>query len=213
MNKICPICDNLAIPDLKRGEVQYHQCTNCKMLFSDPLNQEGLVGGGAELERNKQQNHLRIERIEAMLGGRPKESVFILDWGAGNGLLLEDLKSAGYANSYGYDLYNAKFEQIPEKDKFDIIVSIECIEHMHAPYIDIKGMYRSLKIGGRCYIETGFLDAAWEDGLSNEDNPYINPIAGHSTIWTHHAMDLIFAMNGFRPIQKFNRHAHVYTKK
>lgn len=212
-DKICPVCNNLSVYKLTKQTTQYHECTNCKMLFSEPLNQEGLVGGGAEIERNTQQNHLRIERISQMLGRISKDAAFVADWGCGTGYLIEDLKAAGYVNSVGYDLYNPKFEKLPEKGRFDVVVSVECFEHMHHPYTDIKGIYRSLKPGGYCYIETGFLNAAWEEGLSDEDNQYINPAAGHSTIWTHHALDLIMSMNSFIPVQKFNRHAHCYIKK
>lgn len=211
-DKICPICNNHAHWRLNKLGVDYHQCTNCKTIFCGELDNDNLIGGGAEIERNTQQNHLRIERIDALRGSRRKEDVFILDWGCGHAYLIEDLKKAGYINSYGYDLYNPDFQKIPPKDTFDIVVSVECFEHMAGTYIELNAIRRSLKDGGFCYIETGFLDAPWSEGIADEDNPYINPAAGHSTIFTHHGMDVLMCRKLFTPMNKFNRHCHLYKK-
>jgi len=212
MKQYCFICSNEALPRLKKNNIQYYQCTNCKTLYCSELDQDGLVGGGAEIERNTLQNHLRIERIESMSNGMKKEDVFILDWGAGHGYLINDLKKAGFMNTFGYDPYTEEFSQLPEKNKFNIIVSVECFEHMSKPFVEINAMHRSLKKNGCIYLETGFLNAAWDDGVDDEDNPYITPLAGHSTIFTHHGMDLLMALKNFAPCQKFNRHCHVYQK-
>lgn len=208
----CSICNNIAVERLKKGVVQYYQCTNCLVLFCGPTSQEGLVGGGAEMERNQQQNYLRIERIAELTRGIKKEDLHLLDAGCGHALLINDFKAAGYHNVDGWDAYNEEYSRLPEKGKYDVITCVEMIEHCSSGYHEITVMNRSLKKGGIAYIETGFLNAAWEDGLSNEDNPYINPLAGHSTIWTHHAMDIAFLQRGFSIFQKVNRHCHVYVK-
>lgn len=211
--KTCYICNNEAHFVFRKEMTDYFKCSNCAMIFSDQLPNEGLIGGVAEVERNTQQNHLRIARIDEMVLGSKKDDVWILDWGCGTGYLIEDLKKAGYPNVVGYDMYNEKFSRLPERDKFHIVVSVECFEHFAPKYIEIDVIYRSLKVGGACYIETGFLDATRADGISDEDNPYINPAAGHSSIYTHHAMDLLMARKSFIPMQKFNRHCHLYIKK
>lgn len=212
-DKTCPVCINHAHFRLRKETTDYHQCTNCKMIFCDPIDQDGLVGGGAHEERNTQQNPLRIARINGMTIGLNKEDVCILDAGCGFGRLIKDLNDAGYKNADGWDAYNPEYSKLPEKDKYHIITCIEMIEHTSGAYSEIDVMYRSLRKGGVVYLETGFLDAAWEDGISDEDNPYINVSAGHSSIWTHHAMDIAFTQRGFYVQQKMNRHCHLYMKK
>jgi SAM-dependent methyltransferase len=211
-DKVCPLCYNHAHFKFTKKETDYHQCTNCKTIFSAELDNDNLIGGGAEIERNTQQNHLRIERIDTLCAGMKKEDVYILDWGCGHAYLIEDLKKAGYVNSYGYDLYNPEYQAIPPKDTFHIVVSVECFEHMAGSFMEIDAIHRMLKNGGYCYIETGFLNAAWDEGLADEDNPYINPDAGHSTIFTHHGIDVLMARKNFTPMDKFNRHCHLYKK-
>lgn len=210
--KICPICCNHSEYIFTKITTPYHQCTNCKMIFSDYIDQEGLVGGGAHEERNTQQNPLRIDRIGELTLGNKKEEVFILDFGCGFGRLVDDLRNAGYVNAHGYDAYNSEFSKMPDPNSMHLIVSVECIEHLGNPFIEFDAMYRWLKPGGVVMLESGFLNAAWEDGVSNEDNPYINPIAGHCTIHTHHSIDLLMSLKGFIPRQHVNRHCRIFQK-
>lgn len=212
-DKTCPICNNQSHFRLKKENVDYFQCTNCKTIFCDALDNDNLIGGGAHEERNTQQNYLRIERINNLTHTIKKEDVFILDFGCGFGRLVDDLKKDGFENTFGYDLYNEQFSLLPEKNKYHIVVSVELFEHLSFPYVEIDAIYRSLKDIGYVYIETGFLNAAWDEGLKDEDNPYINPAAGHSTIYTHHGLDVLMASKGFKVEQKFNRHCHVYSKR
>lgn len=212
-NRVCPVCSNVATFKFDKSGTLYFQCFNCKMIYSNPIDQEGLVGGGAHEERNTQQNPLRIERIKQLSYGSKPEDVNILDAGCGFGWLIKHLKEAGFPNTDGWDAYNPEYSRLPLKDHYHIITCIEMIEHTSSPYAEIDVMYRALKKGGVVYLETGFLNAAWEDGVTDEDNPYINERAGHSTIWTHHAMDVAFLSRGFSVIQKLNRHCHLYIKK
>ena len=124
-NKIrCPICSNEPNHFFWKGNIMYSQCSNCKTVFCIPLEQENKIGGEFEVERNQKENHLRIERIDKMTVGMPKEEVRILDFGCGNGLLIEDLKKAGYIHVDGYDAYNEKYWKLPKKESYHIITVI-----------------------------------------------------------------------------------------
>src|SRR5678816_1077860 len=95
--RVCPVCLNeaslritkdyavVAASNLNNSEsqktnlskyvsVNYFQCESCKMLFSDPLSQEGLVGGQHE-EGRALQNDIRLGRIKTMTEGMSKENV------------------------------------------------------------------------------------------------------------------------------------------
>jgi SAM-dependent methyltransferase len=211
MDKICPCCNNHAHFRLQKGTVQYHQCTSCRTLFSDPLPNEGMVGGGNEIPRNTEQNHLRISRIASLMEGERKRDVNILDFGCGTGYLIRDLRSNGYQCD-GFDAYNEAFSRLPEKNKYHIATAVEVIEHTSAPFVELDVVRRSLLLGGLVMIETSFVDVAQEEGVSLEDFFYINPDVGHSTVFSHHGLDVLMCLKGFQPMQHFNRHVRVYQK-
>ncbi len=208
----CPICGNLAGFFFKKSNTLYAQCSSCRTVFCDPLDQDNKVGGKFEIERNYKENYLRVARIEEMYRGKPKEDLMILDWGCGNGYLIEDLKKAGFPNVDGFDLYNPPFSKLPESNKYHIITCIECIEHTSPNYLEIDVMRRSLLDGGCVMIETSFVDVAEQEGLPIEDFFYCAPDDGHSTIFSHHGLDLLFALKGFQPRQHFDRHVRIFQK-
>lgn len=210
--KLCPICNNEAPLFQIKLNVQYNQCVNCHTVFSDPIDQDGMVGGEFEQERNQKENHLRIARVDEMMEGAIKETVNILDYGCGNGLLIKDFKEAGYPNTDGYDPYTKEFWRLPKHNHYDVITAIEVFEHFSFPFIELDVMFRALKPGGGIMIETGYLDAAIEDGHDLQTYFYINPAAGHSTIYSNHGMDLLMSLHGFIPRQHFNKHVKLYQK-
>jgi len=181
------------------------------MLYCDPLDQDGLVGGGNEIPRNEQQNHLRIERLDMLFKGKNRADLNVLDFGCGHGMLVNDLSKAGYATE-GYDAYNEDFSRLPGKNKFDAVTCVETLEHTSFPFPEIEVVYRSLKKYGIFYVETSFVDVAEQEGIELEDFEYINTEVGHCTIFSHHAMDLLMVGRGFKVGRHFNRHARIYYK-
>ena len=210
-NKTCPICNNVAPPRLKKGNVEYCQCSSCGTLFSEPLPNEDMVGGGNEIPRNVDQNHIRIARIDELTVKMKKEDVRILDFGCGSGMLLNDFRKAGY-NCDGYDAYSNEFSRFPEKNKYDIVTVVEVVEHLSAPFVEIDVISRSLMTNGIVMFETSFTDVAEEEGIALEDFFYVEPSVGHSTIFSHWGLDLLMALKGFKPIQHWNRHVRGYQK-
>lgn len=210
-DKICPACSNHAHFRLNKVGVDYHQCTSCSTLFSDPLDNSNMVGGGNEEGRNKEQNHLRIERIDRMCYGSNKSDIRILDFGCGHGMLMSDLNNAGYKCD-GYDAYNEEYCKLPEKGVYNIVTMIEVVEHTSAPFAELDVIHRSLIDNGICMIETSFTDISHQEGIEYEDFFYIDPNVGHSTIFSHHGLDVLMCLKGFRPISHWNRHVRAYQK-
>lgn len=211
MNRICPICNNPSPVRLQKSGLDYHQCISCKHIFSDPIDQTGLVGGQHHEGRNLTQNHIRIDRMDTMTAGIKKEDVHILDFGCGFGWLVKDFKYAGY-NAVGYDAYNDEFSRLPEKNKFHVCVCVECIEHCSHPFVELDVINRSLVMGGLLYFETGFWDVAIRDKVEIQDYIYISPEAGHSSIFSHHSMDLLLCQHGFAPKRHFDDNCRLYVK-
>lgn len=212
MDKNCPICSNAAPLRLKKENTDYYQCWSCRTLFSDPLENSNMVGGEHEEGRNSQQNHLRISRIDEIIKGANKKDIHILDFGCGHGMLISYLRENGYPNVTGYDCYSEEYNKLPEKNKYHIITAIEVIEHTSHPYVEIDVMYRSLLPGGVVMFETSFVDIAIQEGIELNDFFYIAPANGHSTIFSHHGLDLLMCLKGFLPRQHFNRHVRLYQK-
>lgn len=208
-SRTCPICNNPAPERLRKGTIPYFQCVSCKTVFSDYLPQDGLVGGGNEIPRNTLQNPERITRFDSLFRRR---DIDVLDFGAGTGYLVDDLNNAGF-RAVGYDAYSPKFSKLPERGKFDLVSCVECIEHCSKPFLEVDVMHRSLRPGGVAVIETSFFDVSVEEGIKLEDFTYLSPEVGHSTLFSHHSLDLLMALKGFAPLFHFNRHVRVYQKK
>lgn len=206
----CPLCRNIAPFRLTKINTDYFQCVACRTLFSDPLDNEDKIGGVAEVERNEKENHERIARVKRALRD-VVEGPRILDFGCGHGLLVKDLKEVGY-NADGYDCYNPEFAKLPGHNLYEVVTAIEVIEHTSPPYFELDVIFRALRPGGMLIVETSFVDIAEMEGIELEDFHYVSPEAGHSTIFSHHGMDVLMVLKGFIPAPHWNRHVRSYTK-
>lgn len=206
-NRICPCCDGSATKRLSKKGVDYFQCEKCETLFSDPIDNSNMVGGGFEEERNVQQNEERIKRFVSLVGNDSK----VLDFGCGHGLLMNDCVTAGL-DCKGFDKFNPEYDKMPE-GKFNLISLVEVIEHLSFPYGEIDIAYNKLEDNGILYIETSFIDVAKEENIPLEDFFYIEPSVGHATIFSHEGLDLLMKRKGFVPINHINRNVRAYQKK
>ena len=206
-DKICPICKNKSEYRLSKGEIDYYQCTFCKTLYCDALDNSNMVGGEFEEGRHDKHKEERIERILSLMGRYGK----MLDFGAGNGLMLNDCKEFGI-NCEGYDKYNPKFNVI-KSDKYNLITMVEVIEHLTEPYDEINLIFDRLADNGIVYIETSFVDVAEEENIPLEEFFYIAPQNGHSTIFSHKGLDILMQSKGFVSLPHMNRNVRLYQKK
>lgn len=210
-DKVCPICNNPAPFRLRKQTTDYWQCESCHFLFSDYIDQTGLVGGQHHEGRNLEQNHIRIDRVATMTEGMKREDVYVADWGCGFGWLVNDLKKAGF-NAMGYDAYSEDFLRLPEKNKYHVVTCVECIEHCVSPFLELDVINRSLVMGALLYFETGFIEIPIRDGIPLEDYVYVSPEAGHSSIFSYHSMDLLLSFHGFAPKRHFDDNCRLYRK-
>jgi SAM-dependent methyltransferase len=79
----------------------------------------------------------------------------ILDYGCGNGLYVEYLRSRGFADVVGYDPFVPGFENLSaDRGPYDVVVNNDAIEHCD----DVRGVIQHnvdlLKPGGLLYIGT-----------------------------------------------------------
>lgn len=208
----CIICNNDSELLVTKGKTDYYQCNNCKTVFCSPLDNDNLVGGEFEQERNDKENVLRLSRIDEIVSGVNKDNVNILDFGCGHGLLIDYLKENGYKNTDGYDAYYEPYSKLPEKNKYHVVNATEVFEHLSPPFFELDVINRSLLLGGSVIVETSFTNVAEQEGIPIKDFFYLNPDAGHSILYSHHSLDLLMMFKGFIPQRHFNRHVRHYKK-
>lgn len=175
-------------------------------LFCDAIDQSNMVGGGAEEERNTLENPERLVRILQLSPGDP----FVLDFGCGHGLFIEYLTDQGI-RAWGYDKFYDKFSAKPAPESADVVTLIECVEHLASPFDEFQDMFNMLKPGGKLMIESSYAD--W----TTIDAPYVNPEAGHNTIWSHDGLAMMCKHYGFIDgNQEFahvgNRNVRIFVK-
>lgn len=183
----------------EKGGYMYYQDNN-GIIFCDQIDQSNMVGGGNEQPRNIEQNPMRLERIN-----RLKENPIVLDFGCGNGMLVDFLTDNG-VQAHGYDEYSDKHNQPPLFNHYDIVVMVEVIEHLYTPFKELDNIFRWLKPGGIVMIETSFTD--W---LTIEDN-YIEPSVGHHCVFSHAGLTQLMVSKGFVEIQHENQNVRYYQK-
>ncbi len=179
--------------------VQYYR-DGLGNLFSKPLDQSNMVGGGNEIPRNEDSiNQVRLDRIRQLTG---KQNPIVLDFGCGNGLMAKYFNDRGvFCNPYDKYIEGCVFTM-----SNDCIVLTEVIEHLSAPFDELKQIYKGLNPGGIVMIETSFSD--W----LTEHETYIDPRVGHSTIFSHMGLDFLMERFGFKPGNHVNRNVRIYIK-
>jgi 2-polyprenyl-3-methyl-5-hydroxy-6-metoxy-1,4-benzoquinol methylase len=168
-------------------------------IFSEHiLSQNEMVGGTGEQQRSLQ-NIQRISKIKNL-----KNSPTVLDFGCGNGMFVKTMQDESI-NAFGYDPFNPSFAKMPSI-KADIVTMIEVIEHTYQPYSEIDLIKDFLKVDGLLFVETSFSD--WVD--MNHD--YLNPIIGHSTIFSHAGLDLLMKTKNMMPENHINNNIRIFRK-
>ena len=193
--------------DITRMGVTYRQLPN-GTITCGPLDQSGKVGGSGEELRNQEHNPERLHRI-LQLHRNPK----VLDFGCGSGMLVEFLRD-NRIEAFGFDRYlkkNTKYllsgEMAFAPAEFDIVTMVEVVEHLSEPYLEFEHIFHLLKPGGVVMIETTFTN--WMDLWRD---PYIDPVLGHSTIFSHQGLDEVMVEKGFEVYGHINRNVRLYKK-
>ena len=176
MNKLnkCKLCNNTNLRPLKKyvnaGELA--RCISCGMVFSNLIPSESLLaehygryGMFAELSPTtiKRYNEL-LDTFEQF-----RQKNRILDVGCGEGFFLEQAKRRGwdvhgteYAPQYieaclhkGINMQTGvlNLNNYPA-ESFDVIVSIEVIEHLLDPLKELENFNALLRPGGQAFITT-----------------------------------------------------------
>ncbi len=158
----CTLCNQNSYPLFtSKKELQYFHCNNCDLRF---LNPNSYLNSEDEFNRYKTHNNnildLRYQKfvspafhvIHHLI--KPKYNAKILDFGCGDGPVLSHLLTKeGYSDITLYDPYFYPLKQNLDK-KYDIIFSIEVIEHFYQPYQSFLKLKNQLNKNGFLIVMT-----------------------------------------------------------
>lgn len=178
---ICRICTNgKGLKTLLVLKAQYIHCPVCHCLFVDPFPRRelNLAFQGAEtierLEKEDEQRRgfflKRLERLEKRIGDI-HQGMRLLDAGCGAGILIREARSRGWsadgvelsaelaararlnnpeANIITGDIQN----QEPEGRGYDVVISLDVLEHVLSPIKMVESCREMLKPGGLLMLQT-----------------------------------------------------------
>jgi SAM-dependent methyltransferase len=213
----CLICGGQTVRRFSKlfqgTNVHYFMCMTCNHLTAGEMHATPAYDGGAYFQeidtgwegRNKAiRDFVRlIARLPAIcLSGRSA----VLDFGCGNGSLVEDLNSLGFS-AYGFEPH-AEGASLSDRvftdwnrarsalGQADLIMCIEVFEHLHNPEEALEEISKTLVPGGYLLIST----ETYETGVHTDDWSYLNPAAGHVSIFSESSLRFLLSRHGFEPV-------------
>lgn len=191
---MCKIC-GFKTEKITINSVLYHKCLNCGFLSKD---ESYIISDEMEYERyklhnNNDENYLTYqnnfyEMIKDYLNGD------ILDYGCGDNHVLSTILCKNGYDSFYYDLYFYKNEDVFVKS-YDVIILEEVIEHLMEPILVLKRLSKLLKKDGRLIIRTNFI----KDGTNLNSWWYLRDIT-HISFFTLNSFSICSQLLGLNII-------------
>ncbi|WP_350333030.1 class I SAM-dependent methyltransferase [Coralliovum pocilloporae] len=177
--------------------VHYWRCIGCSYLFTrffdhwTPEDYARHIYNEAYLRADPPADGSRCRALsDALLNCLPRDCSF-LDYGCGEGYVVERLRRAGY-DAEGYDPYFGDWADVPER-RFDCILCVEVLEHLAEPLALPPILERLLKPGGTIILTTLLTDYA-----TQSNNWYLSPRNGH--VGAHSEKSLAMLFPGIRHV-------------
>ncbi|GAB5418337.1 MAG: hypothetical protein Crog4KO_15590 [Crocinitomicaceae bacterium] len=137
----------------------------------------------------------------------------LLDVGAGYGFFMEVAKQRGWdvygteltdeavehCESKGLKMFKGEFHKIDfEKESFDVIVSIEVLEHLNTPRNYVNQAHKILRDDGVLYLTTPNFNSVLRYRLKDQYNVIEYP--NHLCYYTPHTLQKLFSESGFNKV-------------
>ncbi len=213
----CIVCGSAELTDLKDySETALCKCNHCSMVFSRNIPSTHELEEYYSRENYNRTAYLSpitVNRYIALLDEFEKyrKTNRILDVGAGYGFLLKIAKSKGW-EVYGTELTDDAVEHCKaegiemrkgnlhevgfEEGMFDVITSIEVIEHLNTPNELVGEMKRLLRPGGKAYLTTPNFNALLRYRLKSKYDVIEFPL--HLCYYTKRTLGKLFKDHGFQ---------------
>ena len=217
-HKSCLICHG-SIENLDKYQNNHlSKCSNCGFVFSYKIPSQEVLENYYQNDYDrtryfspitKKRYHELLDQLEAY-----RSTNRILDLGCGYGYFLEVAKSRGW-EVYGVELAREAVEVCQEKgihmyhgeindcdfeaDTFDVILSIEVIEHLIDPNVLIETGKKLLKKGGLFYITTPNFNSYLRYQLKEKYDVIDYP--NHLAYFTKKTLNRIFRKHDFKKVK------------
>jgi SAM-dependent methyltransferase len=180
--------------------VYYRRCSGCGFLFTDEFDDWSTE---AFLEHIYNHDYAIVDPDYA--AARPtsnatviaktfqssRDTLSILDYGGGNGVLARLLSEQGF-NATTYDPFTTF--STPPQGRFDLITCFEVLEHSPFPDRTVSDMSRFLADDGLILFSTLTQPSNFDDlGLRWW---YVGPRNGHVSLYSRRALTILFQKNG-----------------
>ena len=225
----CLICGASTRPrftkHLRALEVHYYECSTCHHLTASAFDSAHLYSQTDYFQSTDTGWRQRNKRILSFLsfftrvpGIVLSRASTVIDFGCGIGQLVEDLIEAGY-NGYGYEPYpNTLLESThvytdwaalqQEQIKPTLCTCIEVIEHLRQPGDVLTKIKQLLPQKGYLLLSTGI----YHYREYNEDWYYLNPYAGHVSIFSEQSLRMLLKQHGFKTVFRVNQDVWLFRR-
>jgi 2-polyprenyl-3-methyl-5-hydroxy-6-metoxy-1,4-benzoquinol methylase len=219
----CPCCQSPVITlgssrDRRTGEFLVSGCSSCGLIFANPppSREEAearYTEGGSwqrkKLDRRKELSALNQDHAqkgplhramrEAAAGLHAKGKRRVLDFGCGDGKLLDELQDDGW-ETFGIDYAAAAgitrhvmLDELPAAPSFDLIILKNVLEHLVDPLGTLRGVRQCLKDDGTVFVSTPTLDNLHQ----HRRKKYCINRIHHPTAYTRRSLAHMLACVGF----------------
>ncbi len=213
----CIYCNSLSLVKLPRYTSKFLcKCKNCGLVFAQkiPTNEELYNYYQKYTVRNDYYiSPITLNRYREILHSLESFRLTnrILDVGCGHGAFLSVAKEMGwdaygvelsenlaaYCNQKGLNVLHGTLKKYAEKlPSFDLIFSLEVLEHMYNPNQEIQLFYKLLRKGGAVYITTPNFNSLLRFFLKEKFNIITYP--EHLTYYTPKTLKKVFIHHGFQ---------------
>ncbi|MEO8150204.1 MAG: methyltransferase domain-containing protein [Bacteroidia bacterium] len=213
--KSCLLCNATQLQKLDAYAKDYLvKCSNCGFVFSIRIpTYEELTNFYNQYPINEPLSPITVLRYDEWLNEFEKYRVNnnIIDIGCGNGYFLDRAKAKGW-NVYGTEFTQRQVDIATAKGInmslggldvknyqpgfFDVIVSIEVMEHINNPNEELQRFSMICRKGGAVYITTPNFDALSRYYFKNHWNIFAYP--EHLCYYTKKTLSKLFKQNGFK---------------
>jgi len=214
----CPICLRAGIPaetqrvrcNVRRfrdRSFDVWRCAHCRSLHCEKVTDLAEYYEGYPIRKQELDYFLRAWYrviLKRLTDAGLRKQDQILDYGCNQGLFIRFLQDNGYRNCSGYDPFVEQFKSSDVlQAKYDLVVSLDVIEHDEAPREFLERLASLLKPGGRLCLETpnaaGIVLADTEEYLHALHVPY------HVHILSERALADLCEQQGLAHVATYDR--------
>ena len=217
----CAVCGGNTVNQFSKehmgAKVDYYRCLVCDHLTAGDISDVPNYDRDtyfAEIDTGWQDRNRGVLEFIVLLSRLPginfhRKSV-ILDYGCGIGTLVRSLNAAGF-DTYGFEPYQESLET-PERivrdwnharnviERANLVTCIEVLEHLRNPDEVLDRVSRLLDADGYLFIST----EPYIRRKHESDWYYLNPAAGHVSIYTEKSLLFLMSRHRFLPIFRVN---------